>query len=159
MRPADAYHAANPAEVALISRRPVLVVPETARPLLAKQVVVAWKDSRESRGALAAALPLLVGAEEVLVVEICGKSDRDDAVFRTEDVAAALRRHGATARAKAIIAHDAEVAATLNKEASAIAADLIVAGCYGRSRVNEWLFGGATIDLLSAPERYLLMSH
>ena len=158
-KPADSYHAANPAEVALIIRRPVLVAPENARPLQAKQVVVAWKDSPESRGAVSAALPLLLGAEEILVVEICGKADRDDAVFRTEDVAAGLRRHGLAARGKAIIGHDAEVAALLNQEAGLIAADLIVAGCYGRSRLNEWLFGGATLDLLSAPERYLLLSH
>lgn len=155
----DPHRAADPAEVALLCGRPVLVVPAQAAPLSGARAVLAWKDSRESRRAVVDALPLLAGAEEVLVMEVCDKGDVEDATFRTEDVAAALRRHGVAARAKTAVARDEDVAVRLNGEAAAIGADLIVAGCYGRGRFNEWLFGGATIDLLDAPDRYLLVSH
>ncbi len=159
VKSSDHHFMADPAELALISGRPVMIVPDQPRPLAAKRAVIAWKESRESRTALAAALPLLVGTEEVLVVEICGKDDAGDATNRVRDVASGLQRHGVKARGQALVGPDAEVAALLHQSAASVGADLIVAGCYGRSRVNEWLFGGATLDLLAAPERYLLVNH
>ena len=75
------------------------------------------------------------------------------------EVAAGLKRHGVAARGKAMQVADDKVCATLNAEAKAIGADLIVAGCYGHSRMNEWFFGGVTRDLLGHPQRFLLLSH
>jgi nucleotide-binding universal stress UspA family protein len=121
---------------------------------------VAWKETRESRRALGDALPLMAAADEVVVVELCAPDEAiGDAEFHVNEVALGLKRHGVNARGKAITAPDAEVAARLNAEAKAIGADLIVAGCYGHSRMNEWFFGGVTRDLLSNPQRFLLLSH
>ena len=39
------------------------------------------------------------------------------------------------------------------------AADLIVCGAFGRSRMQEWLFGGITRDLLQRTPVCCLMSH
>lgn len=156
---ADTYRQADTAELALVAGRPVLVVPPAGGRLRAQKIVVAWKDTREARRALADALPLLRSAEEVLVVAVGDEAAASDAKSQTKDVVEGLKRHGVKARAKTVIAPDARAAERLNGEAAAIGADLIVAGCYGRSRLNEWLFGGVTRELLQAPERFALLSH
>jgi nucleotide-binding universal stress UspA family protein len=122
-------------------------------------VVVAWKDTRESRRALADSLPFLKAAEQVTVVEVCGKDELADARIRTADVVKYLQRHGVKATAKAVSAPPDRVSAELNIAAQAIGADLIVAGAYGHTRLGEWMFGGVTYDLLHAPERFVLLSH
>ena len=38
-------------------------------------------------------------------------------------------------------------------------ADLLVTGAYGHSRLNEWIFGGMTRDLLTSSPICCLMSH
>ena len=38
-------------------------------------------------------------------------------------------------------------------------ADLLVTGAYGHSRLNEWIFGGITRDLLASSPICCLMSH
>jgi nucleotide-binding universal stress UspA family protein len=38
-------------------------------------------------------------------------------------------------------------------------ADIIVAGAYGHTRFQEWLFGGVTRELLSQKKHSVLLSH
>jgi nucleotide-binding universal stress UspA family protein len=158
-RAADDYRYADPGEVILHAGRPVLVVPRHGRPLSGSAAVVAWRDTREARRALADALPLLVRAEKVLVVEVCGGGQKAEAEDRTADVAAALRRHGIEAQARVVHAPSENAAAELEAAAAGVGADLIVAGAYGHSRLGEWVFGGVTRDLLKRADCYLLMSH
>jgi nucleotide-binding universal stress UspA family protein len=127
--------------------------------LQAHKVVVAWKDTREARRALADALPILKCADEVLVVAVCDADDRQDTRPHTASVAAYLMRHGVEAHDKVVAARPSEVAGVLQAEATAAGADLIVSGAYGHSRLGEWVFGGVTIDLLHNPQRFLLISH
>lgn len=47
----------------------------------------------------------------------------------------------------------------MQKVARDFDADLIVAGAYGYSRLQEWFFGGVTRDLLAKPSVCCLMSH
>lgn len=156
----DGYRSADPAELVLLAGRPVLVAPPAGGTLKAKAVVIAWKETRESRRAIADALPLLAKADDVVVVEICDEAEAvGDAQFHAAEVAEGLKRHGVKARGKAVQAPDEKVCQVLNEEAKAIGADLIVAGCYGHSRMNEWFFGGVTRDLLANPQRFILMSH
>ncbi|MFI4974357.1 MAG: universal stress protein [Caulobacterales bacterium] len=154
----DAYREVAPAELAISAGRPVLVAPPSAPPLEAKTVMVAWKDTREARRALSDAMPFLKAAEAVHVVEVCEGGDADQAKIRTDDVARALRRHGAKATATVVTHHPADGYQIL-RQASHLGADLIVLGCYGHSRIGEWVFGGVTRDLMSQTERYLLLSH
>ena len=77
--------------------RPVFVVPPEAEYLKLKNALVAWKDTREARRAVADALPLLRKAEEINVVEVIeDDSDRSAARARVDDVAAWLSRHQIT---------------------------------------------------------------
>lgn len=154
-----AYRAADTAELVMISGRPVLVAPPHAPKFHGRAVVVAWKDTRESRRALADSLPFLRAAEQVVVLEVCDKDGLADARVHTSDVVRHLRRHGVEASGKAVAAPPERVSTEINIEAQAIGADLIVAGAYGHTRLGEWLFGGVTYDLLHAPERFVLLSH
>jgi len=153
------FHAADPAEVVMRSGRPVLIVPDKATPLNGKRIVVAWKDTREARRALADALPFLHRAEQVLVMGVCSTDQKSAAQAQVDDVAAYLVARGVPAQAQVKVAPEADVVGELNTAADALGADLIVAGAYGQSRLREWVFGGVTRTLLDEPSRYLLLSH
>ncbi|HMO41773.1 MAG TPA: hypothetical protein PKB04_00260, partial [Phenylobacterium sp.] len=55
----DYFRAVDPGELVLHAGRPVLLAPQSDTPLRGEAVVVGWKETRESRRALADALPLL----------------------------------------------------------------------------------------------------
>jgi len=140
------------------SGRPVLIAPAQAQPLWGTKVLVAWKDTREARRALADAMPFFHRAEEVRVVEVCHGSEATDAKARVDDVVAALARHGVQAHGAAV-SHQVSPAKAILAEADGFGADLIVAGGYGHSRLGEMIFGGVTRELLSQQEKYVLVSH
>jgi nucleotide-binding universal stress UspA family protein len=150
---------ADPAEVVMTAGRPVLIVPHGATHLNGSSVVVAWKDSREARRALADALPFLKAADEVIVVAVCEDDAVEAAVFQTEDVTTNLKRHGVRARGSVRRAGPDGVTAEIEQVAQASCADLIVAGAYGHNRLQEWVFGGVTEDLIHAPRTFVLLSH
>jgi nucleotide-binding universal stress UspA family protein len=153
------YRDISPAELAMQAGRPVLVVPPGAGELSARKVLVAWKDTREARRALSDALPFLEAAEGVRILEICEAESAEDAAVRTGDVAAMLQRRGVSADTKVTCPAHAAVGGHILDEAKAFGADLIVLGCYGHSRLGEWVFGGVTRDVLAQDEAYLLLSH
>lgn len=155
----DRYRSADSADLVLLSGRPVLIAPPAGGALRGEAVVVAWKDTRESRRAVADAIPLLARAAAVLVVEVCYRDEAKDAELRTRAVVKGLKRHDVPAQARVVIAPAERVSTELNIAADGIDADLIVAGCYGHSRTGEWVFGGVTRDLLHRPERFVLLSH
>ena len=153
------YRAASPVELVMQTGRPVLVAPPKPGKFHGRAVVVAWKDTREARRALADSLPFLKAAEQVVVVECCASDGVVDARHNTSDVVQHLRRHGVEAFGKAVPAAPERVSTELQITAQEIGADLIVAGAYGHTRLGEWAFGGVTFDLLNAPERFILLSH
>lgn len=159
LRGAENYRCAQTAELVLQAGRPVLVAPPGGGELHGKAVVIAWKDTREARRAVADALPFLQMAEDVVVQSVCDHDHFGDAEVQTFAVVEHLRRHGVAARAKATIAPADRTALELNIAADEIDADLIVAGGYGHSRLGEWVFGGVTKSLLQEPERFVLLSH
>ena len=151
------YRTADPAEVAIGAGRPVLIMPKSDRHLVAQNMVVAWKDTREARRAVADAMPFLERAEQVLVLAV--SQDEKAAIHQVEDVADSMKRHGVRARAEVVAGSDWDVTTALERAADAIDADLIVAGAYGHNRLTEWVFGGVTDDLLRTPGRFVLTSH
>lgn len=149
---------ADPGAVVINAGRPVLIVPPHAHRLRTDNILIAWKDRRETRRAVAAAMPLLRQAGEVLVAEICDDYVPDTAVEQTEDVVASLKRQGVNARAVLSTARDG-VFNSLMRAAGAYGADLIVAGAYGHNRLQELVFGGVTEQLLRKPACCVLMAH
>ncbi len=135
--------------------RPVLVVPPGIEHIAAKRIVVAWKDTREARRALHDALPFLTRADEVHVAVVGPDANREG----TEDVAAYLSGHCVTVTTHLLRSPAIGPADELLRFAQREDADLIVMGAYGHSRLREWIFGGATRDVLQTTPVCCLMSH
>ena len=154
----DPYSQISASDLAMTSGRPVLVTPADGAPFVGKKIVLAWKDTREARRAMADAMPFFQRADEVLVLEVCDERDGADAAIRTEDVVQALKRHGVVAQAK-VAGHKPADGHEILRQAALFGADLIVAGAYGHTRLGEWAFGGVTHDLLTQHSLYVLLSH
>lgn len=155
----DYFRAVDPGELVLHAGRPVLLAPQSDAPLRGEAVVVGWKETRESRRALADALPLLRRARTVALTAVHGPGEGEASAAALEQVCAYLAGHGIAAEPSPIEAPDADVVDLLNARAQAIGADLIVTGAYGQSRLREWVFGGVTRRLMDEPRTWLFMSH
>jgi nucleotide-binding universal stress UspA family protein len=133
--------------------RPVLLVPDGSASASARRVLVAWSDTREASRVTFDALPLLQQAEDVRVVTI--SADEPDASSEADDLdlCAALVRHNVKCKATERIAAHADVGRSLTEQAIAQKADLLVMGCYGHSRLREFVLGGTSMIIP------VLMSH
>ncbi len=153
---ADAQRRLNLDDLVMQAGRPLLVVPPAA-PLL-QRVLIGWSDTRETRRAVADALPLLKMAAQVVVVELDHAGEQEAAHSRLDEVCAWLQRHGVTATTVAAVSHGDE-AKQLQSIADEQRADVIVAGAFGHSRLLEWVLGGVTRSLLAPVGRCSLLSH
>jgi nucleotide-binding universal stress UspA family protein len=137
----------------------VLLIPEGVKLREAiRTIVIGWVDAPEAARAVAEALPLLRLATSTHVVCV-DESAPSVAAIELSDIAAHLVRHGVTTNVSSISDAPYDAAAAILAEASRVSADLIVTGAYGHSRLREWIFGGATHDLIAQSEIPLLMAH
>lgn len=148
----------NIGDLVMRAGRPVLIVPGGASQLKLDRALVAWKETREARRATLDALPLLKAASHVTLVEITSEENLPDARSHLADVAGWLAKHGIKAEPFAVATSGTDVA-TLARVAGEKAADIIVAGAYGHSRLREWVLGGVTYDLLLGTPRTAFLSH
>lgn len=137
--------------------RPVLLVPSARLPAALSRILVAWKDSREARRAIADALPLLTKAVEVIVVEIVSADDHTTAQESVARVAGWLTAHGVKAETRVVASSQAN-ASQLSGIAKLAGVDLVVAGAFGHNRQGKWVLGGITSELLEG-ERCAFLSH
>ncbi|HYD27686.1 universal stress protein [Brevundimonas sp.] len=154
------YHAPDVADVLMGCGRPVLVSPPTRlRNPVGEHALVAWKDCREARLALAAAIPLLQRAKGVTLYAIRPGDEHEVADAELADVVRYLTRHGIAA--EPVVAHPGDTAAgrQILDEALARSAGLIVAGGYGHARMREWALGGVTRDLLDDSTICVCLAH
>jgi nucleotide-binding universal stress UspA family protein len=157
-RGSSALNLCLPADLVLGAGTPVLLAPEGAAPLKARQVVVAWKDKPEARRALVDALPFLARAESVVLAAFCSADAQPETHHELQEVAARLSRHGIEAEIRIAPPSADCIASDLEDAAAGLGADLVVAGAYSHSRMNEWVLGGVTQDLLAGFGRYVLFS-
>ena len=118
--------------------------------------VVAWDGGKEATRAVRTALPMLQKARQVIVLSAPDATSRK---FDPQRIAAFLTERGAPATVHALSgAHDpAKLLLAAAREAKA---DLMVAGAFGHPRLQEFIFGGVTRDLLSASDApALFLSH
>ena len=141
------------------SGRPIIVVPYIQKGgLKLDRVMVCWDGSRTAARALADAMPLLEFAKSVEVVTIANGRN-GDAGELTADVGQHLTRHGLKAETRRIAAGGNDVASVLLSHAADSAADLMVMGGYGHSRLREFILGGVTRGILGSMTIPVLMSH
>jgi nucleotide-binding universal stress UspA family protein len=155
---ADPFTQINPGDLLMQAGRPLLVVPDASNWLDLRRVLIAWKDTPESRRAVTDALPILREAKDVIVAEIVeDDADRPLALSGIRDLVAWLSRHGVLASQR-VPDECGNAAAQLDKIASEVGAGLIIAGAYGHSRLREWVLGGVTKRLLHPQNRCSLLS-
>lgn len=143
------------------SARPFLFVPgKAAATLKPKRVLVGWNSTREAASAVHDAMDMLGAAETVhvaIVDPVAGEFDQGEEPG--SDIAAYLARHGVKVTVDVLASGGRSAADALLQHATDIDADVIVAGAYGHSRLREFLFGGATRDLLANAGFPVLMAH
>lgn len=148
-----------PDYVVINAGRPVLVVPRAgAVPECPRRVLLCWNGSREASVTMAAAVPLLQRATHVSVAlftrafpnESVNAADLDDAL-------AFLGRHAVRAgRAMRDPGHDTGRA--ILDLATEQGCDLVVMGCFGHSRFQELVLGGASRTVLQEAALPVLMA-
>ena len=143
------------------SARPFLFVPKGVKATLKpKRVLLGWNGTKEAARAAQVSLDMLKAADQVNVVLV----DPVAAEFEQgeepgADIAAYLARHDVKVSVDVLASASRSVSDVLLQHGADIDAELIVAGAYGHSRLREFLFGGATRDLLANERFAVLMSH
>lgn len=148
-----------PDRLPLQSPCPTLVLPWDPRPAtVATDLVVAWKNTRESSLAVRGALPLLAAARRVSVLTVDGPGERRRAASAEgAALVAFLGRHGVAAEARRTEGEDAGEA--ILGFARETGADGLVMGSYGHSRLREVVIGGATRHVLGHMDLPVVMAH
>ncbi len=121
-------------------------------------VVLAWDGSRCAARAMADALPILAKAKTVKVLTIV--NEKAAAVTGLgADAVRHLRAHGVNAVAEEVDARGRRIGDVMDEYVVSQRAGLLVMGAYGRSRVREFILGGATEHVLNDPKVAILLSH
>lgn len=142
------------------SGKPTLILPNSprSRPFEPGTVAVAWDFSRAAARAISDAIPLLEKAKQVRVVTVLNEKHLDRK-HSAEELSKNLSRHGIDIVLDRIDAKGRPIGEVLETYVASHAADLLVMGAYGHSRLRELVLGGATRSLLSKPPLPILLSH
>ncbi|MEW6019839.1 MAG: universal stress protein [Pseudomonadota bacterium] len=143
------------------SGRPVLLYRPGIADLLGgglSTAVLPWDGSRTAARALADALPVLLKARQVRVLTVM--NDKPEARSGiADDVLRHLKAHGIDAVVDEVDGSRRKTGEVFADYAAQHKSDLFVMGAYGRSRVREFILGGATEHMLHDPKVPLLLSH
>lgn len=143
------------------SGRPVLAFPADVDAFPGGRLgdaVVLWDGSRAAARALGDALPLLALAASVRVVTFTGEKPSVHAGQGAE-VVRHLAQHGIAASVQDVAVEGPGIGAEIDSYLKAHPADLLVMGAYGRTRLIEFVMGGATQHMLRKPPCAVLLSH
>lgn len=143
------------------SGRPILIFSEEladSLPSSFDHVAIAWDHSQHAARAVADALPLLQNAKIIRVFAVT-----DNRTAAELESGAALTRHlaehGIKATFETIKSGDSSVGTVIDAYVKTNNVDLLVMGAYGRSRLKEFIWGGATYTILGQPPCWVMMSH
>jgi nucleotide-binding universal stress UspA family protein len=141
------------------SGRPALVVPYIQRDgLKLDRALVCWDGGRTAARAVGDAMPFLKRAKNVEVVIVTSDPPKSDELPGAL-IGEHLARHGLKVEVKNIVAPQIDVANAILSHAADFAADFLVMGGYGHSRLREFILGGATRGILQAMTVPTLMAH
>ena len=151
----DEHVTVHPDRIALMSGRPVMVIPEghTAEPTF-DHAVLAWDGGRASARALSDSMRLLKGHGRVSVVTV-GMAELTRPV---DELMLHLERHGLNAEH-----HDLALKQSVGESILAYCADsgpcMLVMGAYEHSKFREDFLGGVTATVLRNSAVPVLLSH
>jgi nucleotide-binding universal stress UspA family protein len=137
------------------SGRPVLVAPAQALADIGEGIAVGWNGSAAATRALAASLPFLATARAISIITI-GDRHQDSAAALVEY----LGWYGIAAKHRHMAAVDgAGAGQQLLSAAHEENANLLVMGGYGHVPWREFLFGGATREVVGTSLMPVLLTH
>lgn len=119
---------------------------------------LAWDGSGQSARAMRGALPLLREAKSVEIVSILGEKYLADQIPGA-DIARHLARHCRKVSTAELPVQGGNVAHTLFEHAKLLRSDWVAMGCYGHSRLQEYIFGGITREAWDHTAIPTLLSH
>lgn len=139
------------------SGRPVVMAPLTPPESVGRFPVVAWEASTSMSKILLSARPILARAERIMVLQVL--EGQAPAAVGAEELERALGGVGAPLDVRSFDIENRHVGDQLLQRAVEAGADLIVMGAYTHGKLHEWLFAGATRDMLRHAGLPLLMQH
>lgn len=141
---------------------PCLIVPPEMRdksPVLSR-IAIAWNGSAEALRAVHAALPMLIRARKVVILNRGGiRASPMDQWLPEFELAGYLQRHGVIAETHVLPDRVEAIGSDLLHAAGDAQADLLVMGGYGHAQLREWILGGATREVLEKAMIPVLMRH
>lgn len=136
--------------------RPVLLAPLHSVETVGKRIAVFWKDCPEAAKAVWAAIPFLRQADDVKIFSVGDDKPSEVALDR---IGIGLKRAGITLKTQMLPPGKGDAASCLIDAASEMEADLIIMGAYSHSRLQEFIFGGVTREILDGLARPVFMAH
>ena len=139
------------------SGRPVMMVPKTPPKALGEVVAIAWNGSTETAVTVAAGMPFLKKAREVVVVAV-GPQDMPGPGPGGGELLDTLQQHGLKVSLRTAVGRQKPQGESFLKEAMAAGADLMLKGAYTQSRIRQMIFGGATRHIIMEAKIPVLMA-
>jgi nucleotide-binding universal stress UspA family protein len=141
------------------SGRPIIMVPYIQKaPFKTGNVMICWDGSRTAARAVADAIPILGKSSRIEVVSVTSERGKEDEIEGV-DIGQHLARHGLKVDVHRISRGNIDVADALLSHAADSAADLLVMGGYGHSRLREFVLGGVTRSIFQSMTLPVLLSH
>ena len=138
------------------SGRPILLVGDEVPSVVGDRVVVAWNGSVEAARSVVMSEALLPNSSEVVVVTVAGATVPGPS---GKQLAAQMCARNINARAETIERGETTVGGALLDYAEDFDADLLVKSAFTQSRFRQWVFGGATKEIISTASIPVLMCH
>jgi len=141
------------------SGRPMIMVPYIQKaPFKTDDVIICWDGSRTAARAVADAIPILGKSSRIEIVSVTNERGKEDEI-EGADIGQHLARHGLKVDVHRISKGNIDVADALLSHAADSAADLMVMGGYGHSRLREFVLGGVTRSIFQSMTLPVLLSH
>ena len=143
------------------SGHPTIVLPQERKdsgPVALDKVIVAWDKSRPAARSISDAMPILQKAKHVRLLTVTGEKSINSEGSGAE-FARHLGLHGVNVVVDEVDAEGRTIGEVLREQVKIHEIDLIVMGAYGRSRLREFILGGATKSMLTHPPTALFLSH
>lgn len=145
----------------LESGRPILILPQSWKAAdMGTNVLAGFNGTKESCKALFESIDFMKNARNVTLVWVDPYRQSEEAGnVPGAEMSTVLARHGITTTAEPMMTDGRSAGEALLVRARDIGADLIIMGAYAHSRLNQYVFGGATKFILGNMTLPVLMAH
>ena len=138
------------------SGRPILLVGDELPSVVGDRVVVAWNGSVEAARSVAMSEALLLNSSEVVVVTVAGATVPGPSA---KQLVAQMCARNIPARAETIERGEATVGGAFLDYVEDFDADLLIKSAFTQSRFRQWVFGGATKEIIATASIPVFMCH